>query len=187
MATENLKPAHSLGAHGSPAASIITQPSAHLGLDHDRHGPTAAVAALFLHQAHGRKLLTAPIVLMGIGVVVVGVLPDNNHNIIRFSPCSRSCAVVFPQPARGTSRGGRLACSPWCCVISLFFLVAGNSLLEGTLGAGGVERWIAYPIVLWMVGSGNHVQGHHGFEARTARDAASPGSLRGELNPERGQ
>jgi hypothetical membrane protein len=63
-------------------------------------------------------------------------------------------------------------------VTSLFFLVAGSSLLKGTLGTGGVERWIAYPVLMWMVLYGGHVLGlaqqmprlSSGFEQPNPRD-----------------
>jgi hypothetical membrane protein len=46
-------------------------------------------------------------------------------------------------------------------VVALVALAVGLFLLDwgpvAELGEGGIERWVAYPIVLWLVGLGGHI------------------------------
>lgn len=52
-------------------------------------------------------------------------------------------------------------------VITLVSLLLGEFLVNGggnlgpvaSLGGGGIERWIAYPVVLWLVGFGGYLLG----------------------------
>jgi hypothetical protein len=50
-------------------------------------------------------------------------------------------------------------------LISLGSLVLSGPLAAGDLGADGVERWVAYPVVLWVVAFGGYLLGA-GPEAR---------------------
>jgi hypothetical protein len=58
------------------------------------------------------------------------------------------------------------------------FLLDWNPIAE--LGEGGIERWVAYPVVLWLVGYGSHAA------AVTPRPATrSGGSAREVAEPAR--
>jgi hypothetical membrane protein len=144
-----------------PPNSIITQPSAHI-FDWTLivTGLMLIVGVICVHEAHHRKLLTIPAVLLGIGVLGVGLFPGNHHDIHRtFSMATflfGGLAATFSWKAtEGLFRYITLLLG----VTSLFFLVAGTGLFEGTLGVGGLERWIAYPIVMWMVLFGGYILG----------------------------
>ena len=40
----------------------------------------------------------------------------------------------------------------------LYYALGDSSPMAG-LGLGGVERWVAYPVVLWIAGPGGHLLG----------------------------
>ena len=96
---------------------------------------------------------------MGCGVLGVGLFPDNHHTIHE-----ASSLTAFFFGGLATTLSFRASHNPFRTLAfllgltSLFFLFAGHWILRGTLGPGGIERWVAYPIVVWMVGYGAYVQ-----------------------------
>ena len=44
-------------------------------------------------------------------------------------------------------------------LVSLGSLLLSGPLSASDLGAGGVERWVAYPVVLWVVAFGGYLLG----------------------------
>ena len=145
-----------------PPHSFITQPAAQI-FDWTMivAGIMLIVGAFLVHEVHRRRLLTIPSVLLGIGVLGVGVFPGN---VATIHPLFALCAFFFGGIAAvcsgvvvGKSMFRYIA--PVLGGTSLFFLLVGPSTLNGTLGTGGVERWIAYPVVMWMVLYGGYVLG----------------------------
>jgi hypothetical protein len=67
--------------------------------------------------------------------------------------------------------------------VSLLFTVAGVFLAEwgpfGRLELGGVERWMVYPVVLWLVGFGGYLAASRPDEARWS---SVPGTATQALN-----
>ena len=73
-------------------------------------------------------------------------------------------AKVTPQPLRAIFAG--------MGAISLTFTLASVFLLEwgpfARLDLGGVERWMVYPILLWLVGFGGYLTASHAAEVSGA-------------------
>lgn len=44
------------------------------------------------------------------------------------------------------------------------YIVVGDVGPHASLGVGGVERWIVYPIVLWITGFGGYMAGRAAAE-----------------------
>lgn len=125
-------------------------------------GAMILAAAWFIHQALHRRVVTIPTGLLGIGVLGVGVFPGNvhpQHPLFAFAAFVAGglavllSAEVTPQPLR--------AIFAVMGAISLSFTLASVFLLEWGLFArldlGGVERWMVYPILLWLVGFGGYL------------------------------
>jgi hypothetical protein len=95
-------------------------------------GAMILIGAYFTHRALHRRAVTIPTGLLGIGVLGVGIFPGNIH------PWHPIFAILG--------------------ALSLVFTVAGVFLPEwgpfGQLELGGVERWMVYPVVLWLAGFG---------------------------------
>jgi hypothetical membrane protein len=133
-------------------------------------GAMIITAAWFAHRALHRRAVTIPTGLLGLGVLGVGIFPGNvhpQHPLFAFTAFVAGglavllSAWVTPQPLRtifvvmGT--------------ISLAFTLASVFLLEwgpfARLDLGGVERWMVYPVLLWLVGFGGWLAGRRPQEA----------------------
>ena len=163
-----------------PPHSIIHQPSARI-FDGTMivTGAMLIAGAACLHAAHRRKLVTVPQLLMGVGVLGVGVFPGNHH------PWHLICALTaFLFGGLAATFSYSVTGRPFRYVAlvlgltSLFFLFFGAAL-EGTLGAGGRERWLAYPVVLWMVGYGGYILGSSSYDFGTATESGMEAGSRG--------
>jgi len=134
-------------------------------------GAMILLGTYFTHQALHRRAVTIPTGVLGVGVLGVGVFPGNIHPwhpIFAYAVfLAGGLAVllsykVTPQPLRAIFAvlGG----------VSLAFTVAGVFLLEwgpfAALELGGVERWMVYPVVLWLVGFGGFLAASRPDESR---------------------
>lgn len=136
-------------------------------------GAMIIIGAWFTHRALHRRAVTIPTGLLGVGVLGVGIFPGNIHPwhpLFAFTAFLAGGVAVLlsykvtPQPLRtifavmGT--------------VSLLFTVAGVFLAEwgpfGRLELGGVERWMVYPVVLWLVGFGGYLAGSRPDKGRGA-------------------
>jgi hypothetical membrane protein len=133
-------------------------------------GAMILTAAWFTHRALHRKVVTIPTGLLGLGVLGVGIFPGNihpQHPLFAFTAFVAGglavllSAEVTPQPLR--------AIFAVMGTISLGFTLASVFLLEwgpfARLDLGGVERWMVYPVLLWLVGFGGWLAGRRSQEA----------------------
>jgi hypothetical membrane protein len=139
-----------------PPDSIICQPSATIfNSVMIVSGVAILLASGLLHRAFRARRVTIPMALLGIGVLGVGIFPGNNatfHPIFALMAfVSGGIAAVLSGhiqgvPARYLSR--------LLGVIALGAIVVGmageSTVVFEEMGDGGVERWIAYPVVLWV-------------------------------------
>lgn len=113
-------------------------------------GGLLLVATYFLHRAIGRRVLTVPLALFGLGAFGVGVFPGNMvpwHGLFAL--------LTFVSGGVTVALSSRVVTSPfsYLCVVfggislltlaSVFVLQDANPLL--ILGLGGVERWVTLP------------------------------------------
>jgi hypothetical membrane protein len=125
-------------------------------------GAMIITAAWFAHRALHRKAVSIPTGLLGLGVLGVGTFPGNihpQHPLFAFTAfVAGGLAVmlsykVTPQPLR--------AIFAVMGAVSLGFTLASVFLLEwgpfARLDLGGVERWMVYPVLLWLVGFGGYL------------------------------
>lgn len=143
-----------------PPDSIIHQPSASMFNATMVLGGGLLLAASILLYREQKKW--GPVlfpVLLGIGVLGVGLFPGNHAF---FHPLFAMLTFIS---------GGLAAIMSWkrvsapfryvlvlLGIISLVFLVFASFFIP-LLGDGGTERFIAYPLVLWMLGFGGYLIG----------------------------
>jgi hypothetical membrane protein len=133
-------------------------------------GAMILAGAVLAHRALHRKAVSIPTGLLGLGVLGVGVFPGNvhpQHPLFAFTAFVAGglavllSAKVMPQPLR--------AIFAVMGTISLGFTLASVFLLEwgplARLDLGGVERWMVYPVLLWLVGFGGWLAGRRPQEA----------------------
>lgn len=143
-----------------PPNSIITQPSATIfNLSMIITGILILTGTYLLFRKYNDKIATILIGLLGLGALGVGLFPGNinpQHPI--FAMMTFICgglAVIYSY---------RLINSPLkylaliLGITTLVFLFTFQIFIP-LLGGGGVERWVAYPIVLWLLGFGGYLTG----------------------------
>jgi hypothetical membrane protein len=143
-----------------PPDSIILQPSA--GIFDGvmiATGIAIIVGALLLHRGYGTKRVTISMGLLGTGVLGVGIFPgdkDPYHGIFAL--------IAFVAGGFAALLSARVQAAPLRYLSMLLGAITLGSLVlamftDSTviyreLGDGGIERWIAYPVVLWLVAFG---------------------------------
>lgn len=114
-------------------------------------------AAFFTCRTFRRKLVTFPIMLLGLGVFGVGIFPGNNGDI---HPWFAMMAFVFGGLAATAS--AKVTAGPFRYIVVVLGTITLVTLLTAGIwiehiGDGGTERWVAYPVVLWMTAFGGYL------------------------------
>lgn len=154
-----------------PTYSLSTQPISDLGV-----GPTAALfntsavllglltlgAAYFYLRTHRTLWITVPLLLAGIGPIGVGLFPGNLPENIRFLHgvfaliaffFGGLAALLVATQVRPPFRYISLLLGI-VGLLALALFVAGQ---DAGIGLGGMERMVAYPVLLWEAGFGGHL------------------------------
>ncbi len=150
-----------------PPGSVITHPAADIFNGTMFAGGLLTIVAATTLRRERRRALPYVMGAFGTCIFLVGVFPGNNAVIHPFVATATfvlggaSCIV-----SARTSEGPMAYLSTAMGVVALCTLVFAEPLAE-ILGIGGAERWIVYPVVLWMVGFGGYLLG-----SASATDAA---------------
>ncbi|MEU4689883.1 DUF998 domain-containing protein [Actinoplanes sp. NPDC023714] len=151
-----------LGA-SEPPDSVVTQPSATIfDVTMLVTGALILTGAWLMLRASGPKAAGVCTALLGTGVLGVGFFPltrPGPHTVFALTAfVAGGLAVILS--ARGTGQPFRAL---WTTLgtISLVAIALGIFFLDwapvARLGEGGIERWNAYPIVLWLVAYGSYL------------------------------
>jgi hypothetical membrane protein len=148
---------------GATDAGLVLHPSSYIfNATMLVSGAMIIAGAWFTHRAFHRRAVTIPTGLLGVGVLGVGIFPGNIHPwhpIFAYTAfLAGGLAVLLSYKV--TSQPLRTIFAVMGA-ISLAFTVAGVFLPEwgpfAQLELGGVERWMVYPVVLWLVGFGGYL------------------------------
>ena len=120
-------------------------------------GALIVIAAVLLYRSRAGLLATLPVTGLGIGMIGVGVFPGNTvmavHQLVSIATfLSGGVAAILT--ARLSSRMLRpvhVALGGIALAFLLGYTILGEVAVFDRLGEGGVERWIVYPVVLWIV------------------------------------
>jgi len=150
-----------------PPDSIILQPSATIFNTTMMVSGVAIIAGAWLtYRGHGSRRALISVGLLGIGALGVGVFPGNNPGfhplfaLLTFVSGGIAAILVAPLlagPFRYVSIGLGVAA---LASLGLGIFGTGTKVFE-ELGDGGVERWVAYPIILWLVAYGGYLAGRY--------------------------
>jgi hypothetical membrane protein len=156
-----------------PPAGLVFQPSATIfNLTMMATGLLVLLGSWLGHHRFGRPT-TFAIGVLGASVLGVGIFPGNTGTphaaLAMFAFFSGGFAAVLS--ARSVTAPLRyvlvlLGAVNLLALASYFALGDANPLW--VLGVGGAERWVVYPVILWLIGFGGSVGGL----APTARDAS---------------
>jgi hypothetical membrane protein len=147
-----------------PPNSVILQPSATIfDVSMGLIGTLVMAGSWFVHRAYGRRSVTIPIASLGVGAMGVALFPGytgDPHAIFSMvtfvsGGVAAICAArVTDAPFRYLSAGlGTVA------LVALALTFMGDASPLSPLGIGGVERWIAYPVVMWLISFGGYLCG----------------------------
>jgi hypothetical membrane protein len=180
-----------------PPHGLVTQPSAMI-FDTTMliAGVLLLAGAFALWRLYRNRLLTVVSTLFGAGALLVGIFAGNTTPhpfvaMIAFVFSALTAIAVFRVTA-GPFRFMSLAVG----LLSLLALIAGelgdNSPVVRSIGIGGAERWVVFPIILWLAFFGGYLlaSGHrlqpdrHGpapvdGSARSVRLGVAVGQVRG--------
>ncbi len=168
-----------------PPDSVILQPSATI-FDGSMivAGLLVIVGAWFVQRAFGLRSVTLPIAVLGGAALGVGLFPGNTGN-----PHAIFALLTFVSGGIAAIAAARVMTAPFRYLsillgaVSLLtlasYFVLGDASPMAALGSGGLERWIAYPIVLWVTGFGGYLAGR--ADTGVASGAEEPGSQRREV------
>jgi len=143
-----------------PPHSLITQPSATIfNFSMIIAGILVLLGTYFSFRAFKDRLGAILMGLLGLGALGVGIFPGN------INPQHPLFAITtFISGGLSAIYSYRLINSPLKYVAlilgltGLFFLFT-YSMFIPIMGGGGVERWVAYPIILWLIGFGGYLVG----------------------------
>ena len=144
-----------------PPNSLIFEPSATLfNTTMLISGILILIASLILYKIFKKLLFTIPFTLFGLGMVGVGIFPGNidpYHGL--------SAMLVFLSGGIAGITAFKVALPPYkyvgillgaIALTAWFLAVFYPSLVFDSIGIGGTERWVAYPLLLWLTGLGGY-------------------------------
>ncbi len=124
-------------------------------------GLLVLAASFYQHQYFKKLLFSIPVILFGLGLVGVGVFPGNirpYHGMAAMLTflsggfCAITSFKIVTMPFKYISiLFGSVALLTW------FVAVFASATLISVIGIGGTERWVAYPIMLWLTGFGGYL------------------------------
>jgi len=149
-----------------PPDSIIVEPSATIfNTTMLVSGLLIVASAYCIHRAFRRQAITVLLGLFGTGVLGVGIFDGSYGDIHAIFALLAFLAGGLSAVA--SSRIQRAPLSYFSVAlggVSLLDLILYYIMLDASpfavLGIGGLERWIAYPILLWVTGFGGYMMGH---------------------------
>jgi hypothetical membrane protein len=148
-----------------PPNSLIFQPSAMIfDLSMAAIGILVIAGSWFVHRIYGRRSVTLPMTVLGMGALGVGLFPGNTG-----APHAIFAMITFVAGGVAAISAARVTTAPFRLIsfllgaVSLVTLVSYILLGEGSpiaaLGIGGIERWIVYPVILWVIAFGGYLSG----------------------------
>lgn len=118
-------------------------------------GTLSLIGAYFLFRAFNHKILTLLLVVAAFGAIMVGIFTEDTGLVHVFASF-----LVFFFGGLSTIFSLRLIKHSFSFIIVVLGLISliASILFTGNfymgLGAGGMERIIVYPILIWMIGFG---------------------------------
>lgn len=145
-----------------PPFIIIHQPSATIfNITMIAIGILSLLASFLQHWEFRKFLFTVPIILFSLGLIGVGIFPGN------ITPYhSMSSLLAFLTGSIAAIFSFKIVSAPFkylgllfgiIGITTWFVVVFAPHLIVPFIGLGGTERWIVYPVLLWLTGFGGHI------------------------------
>lgn len=145
-----------------PPHGLVTQPSAIIfDVTMLIAGVLLLAGAVTMWLLYRDWMLTVVSTLFGSGVLLVGIFPGNTtpHPFVAMIAFVFS-ALTAIAAVRVTSGPFRVM-SVFAGVLSLVALIVGelgdNNPIVKSIGVGGTERWVVFPVILWLTFFGGYL------------------------------
>jgi hypothetical membrane protein len=172
-----------------PPHGLVTQPSAMI-FDATMliAGVLLLAGAFALWRLYRNRVLTVVSTLFGAGALLVGIFPGNT------APHPYVAMIAFVFSALTAIAAFRVTSAPFrfmslaVGVLSLAALIVGelgrNSPVVKSIGIGGAERWVVFPIILWLAFYGGYLLASgHRMPPDRHRPATVDGSTGAQAEP----
>lgn len=136
-------------------------------------GILVLIAAYFVYQVMDRRGFPLALAIFGFGAFGVGVFPGNVtpwHGLFALLTFFMG-GITVVLSSRIVSRPFSVLCGLFggislLVLVSVFFygLVIGGPHPLEFLGGGGIERWVVYPLIFWVLAFGGYLLGTSGNE-----------------------
>ena len=145
-----------------PPNSLIYQPSSSIfNITMLLSGLMALMATFYQHRYFKKLLFSIPLSLFGLGLVGIGFFSGDKvpyhgiFSLLTFISGGVTAIMSFkivsaPFKFIGIVFGA-ISLMTWCTV------VFAPNIIVSFIGLGGTERWLVYPIVLWITGLGGYL------------------------------
>lgn len=128
-------------------------------------GLMIAASAGFLHRASARRGVSIALGILGLGIFLVGIFHGEMiHGVFSTHGVHPIVSMVaFVSGPIAALLSARVTRGPFRFVAAALGLVGLLSVFltgplgDTHLGKGGIERWIAYPTILWLVAFGGYL------------------------------
>ena len=124
-------------------------------------GILVLVASFYQHKYFKKLLFNISVMLFGLGLVAIGIFPGNIRpyhgmasmlTFISGGFCAIMSTKIVSLPFKYISAlFGSIA------LLTFFIAVFKSGWLISFIGIGGIERWVDYPIMLWVTGFGGYL------------------------------
>jgi hypothetical membrane protein len=122
-------------------------------------GLMVLLATWYVHKIFKKYLMTFPMGILGIGIAGVGLFPGHIqpwHGILAL--------MVFISGGVAAITSFKIVHTPLKYIFVAFGIIAlvllsFQKYFIPTLGVGGAERWLFYPVVFWITGMGTYLLG----------------------------
>ena len=148
-----------LGAPMTPEG-LLSKPSAEIfNYSLIISGLMILLATFFIQKIFRKLISSIPVGLFGFGILGVGLFPGN------IAPWHMIFAItLFIAGGIGAITSYKISSSPIrylfvCLGIATLAFLFGYKYFIPSLGVGGAERWVFYPILAWLMGLGGYLLG----------------------------
>jgi hypothetical membrane protein len=127
-------------------------------------GALIAAGAYGVHRGIGRRPVTIAMLVIGVSIFGVGVFPGNRapmHGIFALLAFTSGGigAILSAKVQEGPSKYLSILLGVITLAVLAFAMVGGSTVVFDEMGDGGIERWVAYPVVLWLIMFGGYLMG----------------------------
>jgi hypothetical membrane protein len=167
-----------------PPQGLVTQPSAMI-FDATMliAGVLLLAGAFALWRLYRDRLLTVVATLFGAGAFLIGIFPGNTtpHPVVAYIAFvfSALTAIAVFRVTSAPFRFMSLSVGLLSLVALIVAFLGDNSPVAKSIGVGGIERWVVYPMILWLAFFGGHLLA---TRQRTQPDGRGPAATDGSTD-----